>query len=460
MIKEEEANREAEYLRTNKTHLWQSLEYLMTLAKQVKEGQNVELIETWSDRLEEIAKEYRRIVCTLESQYGDKSIDDLLNFDAKYYTLRSFYAKHRSPIPSVNPPVQSMKPISHIRFPEINLPRFSGKLSDWCVFRDAFQSAIGNRDEICNVDKFQHLKGLVQGDAARIIASITISEDGYQDAWRALKLRYENKRQLIRCHIKALYEIPIMKKESADELLNLVDRFEHQISTLKRLGENTDTWDSLLVYQLCTRLDPNTLKEWESYCARLDSDNVANVLGGYADDQQEDEEMPTYTCMVNYLQNYARVLQSVGPLSSVNRERDGKIKSVKSTAYMSATSSSPVQDPYRKCEKCQQCHFLYHCPDFQKLSEQQRFEIVRSKRLCANCLRSTDHFAKSCPGKSCNRCSKKHHTLLHGAQFIQQSSSASGPPANGSIAFVAQASASHPVQPKPQPIANTPATQM
>ncbi|XP_053691724.1 uncharacterized protein LOC128740217 [Sabethes cyaneus] len=455
----EETSREAEYLRTNKEHLWQSLEYLTTLAKLAKEKQDVELIGVWSERLEEIAKEYRRIVCTLESQYGDKGFDDLLKFDAKYYVLRSFYSKHCTPIPSVSPPVQVMKPISHIRFPELNLPRFSGKLTDWCVFRDAFQSAIGNRDEISNIDKFQYLKGLVQGDAARIIASITISEDGYHDAWRALKLRYENKRQLIRCHIKALYEIPSMKKESADELLNLVDRFEHQMLTLKRLGESTDNWDSLLVYQLSTRLDPNTLKEWESYCARLDSDNVANVLGGYADEEQENEEIPTYTSMVNYLQNYARVLQSVGPLSSANRERDGKVKLTKSTAYLSATSSSPVQDSNKKCEKCQQCHFLYHCPDFQKLSEQQRFELVRAKKLCANCLRSTDHFAKSCPCKPCNRCPKKHHTLLHGAQFIQQPSSA-GPPASGSIALVAQASASSPVQPRPQPTINMPATQL
>nr|XP_029736215.1 uncharacterized protein LOC115270984 [Aedes albopictus] len=375
-----------------------------------------------------------------------------MNFDMKYYMLRACLSKrlNQKAQPDV-PPAQPVTHTSHIRFPEINLPRFSGRLADGCVFRDAFDSAIGSRVEISNVEKFQYLKGLV---AAKIIEPISISEDGYRDAWRALKLRYENKRQLIRCHIKSLFEVPSIKKESADELLNLVDRFEQQISVLRRLGEDTSSWDSLLVYQLSTRLDPHTLKEWESYCARLDSGNVANVLGGAAGDDSDDDDMPTYMSMVNYLQNYARVLQCVSP--SPGSSRDPRVKPVKSAAHFSSSSSSQGVQSARKCEKCTQSHFLYHCPDFQKLSEQQRFEFVKVKKLCANCLRSTDHLAKSCQSKTCNRCNKKHHTLLHGAQFVLQPSS--GPQESASVSLVAQPSAPSLAQPTPPPVVNVPAS--
>ncbi|XP_065075623.1 uncharacterized protein LOC135699304 [Ochlerotatus camptorhynchus] len=246
-----------------------------------------------------------------------------------------------------------------------------------------------------------------------------------------------------------------MKKESADELLNLVDRFEQHISVLKRLGEDTDSWDSLLIYQLSTRLDPHTQKEWESYCARLDSDNIANVLGGVACDEAEENDMPTYVSMVNYLQNYARVLQCVNPSPGSSRDRDPKVKPMKSSVHFSSSSSTQATESFRRCEKCNQSHFLYHCPDFQKLSEQHRFEFVKSKKLCSNCLRSTDHFAKSCQSKPCNRCPKKHHTLLQGAQFIQQPSP--GPQVSGSVTLVAQPSAPNPVQPTPSPVVNTPA---
>nr|XP_029725065.1 uncharacterized protein LOC115265012 [Aedes albopictus] len=453
---EADADREANVLRRNKDHLWEEIELLINLAESAKEGEQLELLGVWSERLEEIAKDYRRTVCLLEATYGDQHRDDRMKFDTKYYALRAFYTKRlKQATQPTTTSTPSVKPVSHIRFPEIHLPRFSGKLTDWCVFRDAFESAIGNREEISNVDKFQYLKGLVQGEAARIIESISISELGYTDAWRALKLRYENKRQQIRCHIKSLFEIPSMRKESPEELLNLVDRFEQHLAVLKRLGEDTDSWDSLLICQLSVRLDPCTLKEWEGYCARLDCDNVANVLGGASSEDAEEEDMPTYVAMVNFLQNYARVLQSIGPVPGPTRDRDTKAKSSKFSAHVSSTSAPSGSDSSKKCEKCNQLHFLYHCPEFQKLPEQQRFEFVKSKKLCANCLRSTDHFAKSCPAKQCNRCAKKHHTLLHGAQFVQPPPP--GSQSSSSASLVAQPVDSKPAPPTPSPVMNVPA---
>ncbi|XP_055633508.1 uncharacterized protein LOC129773872 [Toxorhynchites rutilus septentrionalis] len=397
-----ERDKEADFLRRSKEHLWESIELLIALGKEAKAGQHSELLGSWSERLDEIAKEYRHTVCILEATHGDDLREERMKFDTKYFALRAFLSKHlRQNTQPVNPPTQYIRPSSHIRFPEINLPRFSGKQADWYVIRDAFDSAIGNRAEISNVDKFQYLKGLVQGEATRIIDSISVSEDGYRDAWRALKLRYENKRQLIRCHIKSLFAVPGMKKQSADELLNLVDKFEQQISVLKRLGEDTDSWDSLLIYQLSTRLDVHTLKEWESYCARLDSDNVANVLSGAAFCETDEDDMPTFVSMVNYSQNYARVLQCVSPFPGSSREYDPKVKLTKSAAHFSSSSSSPVAESTRKSQ----------------------------------------HFAKFCQSKPCNRCPKKHHTLLHGAQFIRQ-------PVPGP-------QASNPSQPTPPPVVNT-----
>ncbi|XP_062703704.1 uncharacterized protein LOC134286149 [Aedes albopictus] len=227
-----------------------------------------------------------------------------------------------------------------------------------------------------------------------------------------------------------------MRRESAEELLNLVDRFEQHLAVLKRLGEDTLAWSSLLVFQLSIRLHPNTLREWENHCVRLDSDNVAAVLGGTAegDEDDDDEDLPSYVRMVNYLQNYARVLQSVGPF----RDRDAKSKPVRSAVHVSSPPVSSIPKSPRTCAKCHQDHFLYQCPDFNKLSENQRLEFAKNLKLCLNCLRKVDHFAKACPWKTCNRCSKKHHTLLHGANFALPTSSGSQP--SRPVAMVAQPS--------------------
>nr|XP_029723831.1 uncharacterized protein LOC109399987 [Aedes albopictus] len=429
------------FLRGTKVNLLESFE---RLKKIFDDGGDklINSIDAWSERIEQIAQDYRRVVCELESVHGDAPYKtERLDFEESYCEMRAIALKIQKG-GSTPPPPQTPRTVTNIRYPELSLPRFSGRLEDWCVFRDAFDSAIGCRAEISDYEKFQYLKGLVQGDASRIVNSVPVSQDGYRDAWRALKLRYENKRQLVRCHIQALFDTPAMRRESAEELLNLVDRFEQHLSVLKRLGEDTLAWSSLLVFQLSIRLHPNTLREWENNCVRLDSNNVAAILGGTAESDDEDEEdLPSYVSMVNYLQNYARVLQSVGPF----RDRDVKSKPVRSAVHVSSPPVSSSFKSTRNCVKCHQDHFLYQCPDFNKLSENQRLDFAKNLKLCLNCLRKVDHFAKACPWKTCNRCSKKHHTLLHGANFALPTSP--GSPPSRPVAMVAQPS-SPPQAPK------------
>ncbi|XP_065077338.1 signal transducer and activator of transcription C-like [Ochlerotatus camptorhynchus] len=110
------------------------------------------------------------------------------------------------------PPVKQM----NVRLPELDLPKFSGRLEDWCVFRDSFESAVGSRSDNGAVEKMHYLKGLVQGEAASTLDPIKVSEQGYKDAWRTLKLRFENKRHLIKCHLKTLFDTPAMREESSE----------------------------------------------------------------------------------------------------------------------------------------------------------------------------------------------------------------------------------------------------
>ena len=71
-----------------------------------------------------------------------------------------------------------------------------------------------------------------------------------------------------------------------------------------------------------------------------------------------------------------------------------------------------------KCPSCQKDHWLSQCDEFKKLSLYNRYQFVRSKRLCINCL-VPGHFVQDCPKRSFCRvegCTKKHYTLLHEKQ--------------------------------------------
>ncbi|XP_062557814.1 uncharacterized protein LOC134222670 [Armigeres subalbatus] len=430
----------AEELQRKKANIIDSLTLLERYAKEYETDSKLKgHVEAWSKRLEKLYDQYQEIAVQLEILSTEDNPIDLkqerMKIDGKYYALSAFYLSKLSK-PSTSSSSNAMPPaqLFRVKLPELNLPKFSGRLEDWCVFRDSFESTIGSRSDISAVEKMQYLKGVVEGEAARILDPIKISEQGYKDAWRTLRLRFENKRQLVKCHIKSLFDTPAMKRESAEELLTLVDHFEQQLSVLKSLGEPADKWSSLLVYQLSIRLDHHTLREWESYCTRLDSENIASVLGGIAktEDLTVDESttMPSYVTMVNFLQNYARVLIAVAPTSpSPPPLPRFKSKSTKSFAYPAtatavSSSSSSVQAstvgiPAKPCAKCDQHHYLYHCSDFRNLDVGQRMDLVRQKRLCMNCLRSSSHFARNCTSQGCRMCSRKHHTLLHTHEDFQ-----------------------------------------
>nr|CAI5834261.1 unnamed protein product [Callosobruchus analis] len=47
-----------------------------------------------------------------------------------------------------------------------------------------------------------------------------------------------------------------------------------------------------------------------------------------------------------------------------------------------------------------------------KLNVSQRYEKLKEKKACMNCLR-LGHFSRQCRASGCKRCSAKHNTLLH-----------------------------------------------
>lgn len=74
----------------------------------------------------------------------------------------------------------------HLRLPVINIPSFSGNISDWPSFRDSFVSLIHENEELSDVQRFHYLKSALRGSPAQTISAIQISQIGYTTAWDAL----------------------------------------------------------------------------------------------------------------------------------------------------------------------------------------------------------------------------------------------------------------------------------
>ena len=79
------------------------------------------------------------------------------------------------------------------------------------------------------------------------------------------------------------------------------------------------------------------------------------------------------------------------------------------------------EDTYRGrqknlCSACSCSHSLEKCLKFTRLTLEEKWKLVRDKRLCFSCL-LTGHPTKDCPSKqicNINGCKFPHHKLLHG----------------------------------------------
>ena len=77
-------------------------------------------------------------------------------------------------------------------------------------------------------------------------------------------------------------------------------------------------------------------------------------------------------------------------------------------------------------------HRNFQCEKLSKLSVSDRYELVKTKSLCFNCL-SPKHRSKECKSKSsCKRCKKRHNSLLCSARKDPSREKKDSKPANGS----------------------------
>ena len=91
------------------------------------------------------------------------------------------------------------------RLPKLTLPTFSGDPLTWQTFWDLFYAAIHANTTLSGIQKFNYLKGQLQGDAARAIDGLTLSELNYTHSIALLQSRFGQPHKLVNVHMKALW---------------------------------------------------------------------------------------------------------------------------------------------------------------------------------------------------------------------------------------------------------------
>ena len=108
-----------------------------------------------------------------------------------------------------------------------------------------------------------------------------------------------------------------------------------------------------------------------------------------------------------------RALEEKTP--KVNKQPDSKPNKSYAAAPPTkmALRTQPTNVRKVQCPICHNNHNVFLCTEFKSLSVKDRYDKVKMAGLCFNCM-STAHATSQCLStKRCQRCSKRHHTLLH-----------------------------------------------
>lgn len=276
--------------------------------------------------------------------------------------------------------------------PAICLSEFTGSYD---TFHELFNSLVNDNLSLTNVQRFLYLQSALKGEAANIISSHSATDDNYKIAWDLLNERYQNKKAITHFHVKSIFDLPSIPKESYSNIRKFLDSFQKHFRCLRNLGENVDKWHTILIYLLNVKLDSTTRKEWEIYTKRNDSPKI--------DD---------FTKFLNQRCQFLESIDSKLNTSNINQ-----------THYKKTTDHNKHWQEERRnyvhvssnniCPLCKQFHFIYTCELFISTPANNRFLEAKRLNLCTNCLRP-GHLQRDCKSShNCRTYKKRHHSLLH-----------------------------------------------
>ena len=127
---------------------------------------------------------------------------------------------------------------TNVKLPKLELPKFSGKVTDWQPFWDQFKAVVDD-SELPTVSKFSYLQALLEGDAKTCIQGLTPTARHYDIACNLLKERYGRPEKIIFAHIQGLLSLASPSTKGCaplSVLWKMQDELLSHVRSLEALG--------------------------------------------------------------------------------------------------------------------------------------------------------------------------------------------------------------------------------
>ena len=343
----------------------------------------------------------------------DEGIDALpvntvqASFEDLVYATRTQYISILDQRPTVVSEIPSHVASSALNsLPTIQLPQFSGDMSNWPDFYALFTSLVHDNQSLNNVQRFHYLRSSLKDAALSTISSFQISADNYPMAYNALTTRYQNKRLLASLYVQQVLDFTPLKSSTHAKLQHFLQVHRNSVDALKAL-DIPDLSDFLLLSLALSNLDQQTRKSFEAKHSSFSTPTYKQLIT-FLDETSKTLEL---CCFDQPSPSSFKVQSTAQSQRKVNSLFVAKANSNESRK-LTPVSHSPSQSS-NACPLCKGPHSLYMCPSFLHQSVPEKYATLTQLRRCFSCMGF--HAQSECKSQnSCWTCrSSRHHTLLH-----------------------------------------------
>ena len=133
------------------------------------------------------------------------------------------------------------------------MPKFRD-VTQWQGFWDSYNSSIHTNPQLSQIDKFNHLHSLLEGQAAHSIQGLTRSEANYNSAINLLHKRFGKPQNIFSKHMDEMLKIPGCVNDNPSQLRLVYDRISINIRGLESLGVSSSQYRSLLIPVIMSKI--------------------------------------------------------------------------------------------------------------------------------------------------------------------------------------------------------------
>lgn len=274
--------------------------------------------------------------------------------------------------------------VVQLKLGSIELPYFSGDLTEWPSFRDFFRYLVDDNVKLSDTIKFHQLRTHLKGAAFDTIKGYKLTGSNYDAAWKDLKRRYDRKDELIQEYIRKFIEMPaILTKANYNKIRVIVDTTNQMLRALPGLGAEVKNWDPFLVLMITTKLDEETRNDWKQSTRTKEVAKIKELIGFL--EERAIELQPTQG-------------DKLSQMLKGDMHRRGQRKIFQ------------INEKKTECPLCKGPHKIWNCDRLKTECAKVKTEIIKSLRLCFKCL--LKHQLGMCDAEDCSYCGGPHNILL------------------------------------------------